>query len=330
MKHRSPRKSKKQISKFLIIIPLILLAVAVLVIFGSKSSYDGITRYNFVVDSDPVTVFSINPKEHSALILSFSGGVYLDIPYGYGRYSAQNIYRLGNLDQMRSGGELLASSIENTLAVNIDGYIHPENGILRNVPEINEDNLLNIKNDYFSLHGIISNSGNVLKFLKNTDSNITLIDKFRIWKEIRGIRSDNITFIDLGKMNIYTEDKLSDGTPVKYFDRDLLDSVVSNKLYDSNIRNENISIEIINTTNRDGLAQQLARVLVNLGANIVKKNSEEGVGNFNCLLRMDNEKLKNSFIVKKIKKLYSCRDEVKNTQGNISDITFILGKDFMK
>lgn len=84
-------------------------------------------------------------------------------------------------------------------------------------------------------------------------SNVTLIDKIRLLFLARSITTNNKI---VEQISLATQSSDANTT-------------IMNSLTDQDIATENISIQIINATNVSGLGQRLARVLTNLGANVI-------------------------------------------------------------
>lgn len=92
------------------------------------------------------------------------------------------------------------------------------------------------------------------------------------------------------------------------------------KFYDSEIFNEKTSIEIINSTEINGLGSRIGVVLLNLGANVISiKDGEEGKTQ---ILAKDY----NLKTLKRVERLFELKAQKSESTG-IADITINLGKD---
>lgn len=92
------------------------------------------------------------------------------------------------------------------------------------------------------------------------------------------------------------------------------------KFYDTDIFNEKTSIEIINSTEINGLGAKLSLVLSNLGVNVISvKDGEEK--KTQILAKDQNKKT-----LKRIERLFELKAE-KSQGSDIADITINLGKD---
>ena len=130
-KKRFRRTNKKRwLWYFLSATFIFLIILAGSIFFGEKTIWDGQRRFTVVfqeysVSPNPesyVYVFSIEPRLNRAIFLPIPGNVLLEAPYGYKTYPASSIFLLGELDNKRGGGKLLAKSIEGTLGIFVDGY----------------------------------------------------------------------------------------------------------------------------------------------------------------------------------------------------------------
>ncbi len=304
----------------------------------SSSSWDGKRRFTVVVqniaedlNSDlPVAVFSIEPRESRAIFLLIPGNTMLDVPYGYQTYIASSVYKLGELDGKRGGGLLLAKSTETTLGILIDGYLVFSNKDFFSLPK-NIDELRKIKKNYFSFSGFFSFFTKIFSQREKIKSNITFIDKFRLWNEIRKLRPDQINYQNLENSNICEEKQLPDQTLVKVISKELFDGLAADNFQDTVVRSENISLEVVNAANQEKLASDFGRVLSHLGAKVIlHSTSSENISEA-CILIFSDKRVKSSRIFYQLTKSYNCLAK-ENSQLNFgqADIKIILGEKFVR
>lgn len=294
-----------------------------------KNQWDKAYRFTAVINSDPLYVISVNPVYHELVILKVPSDVYLNVPYGYGNYLAGNVFALGTLDSKRSGGYLLRKSIENTFAIVTEGYLAKKTG----KPEIrlnNKDDIRKIKSKFFSFVGVITSFPEFIAYFSDLETNLSFMDKFNLWNAIRSTRLDNIIILDIDEASVFSKEKLPDGTFIKIIDPELFDAFISFKFQDQLVRSEKVSLEIINAAEKDRLASLFGRILNNLGANVVAKDTSEESKDFICLIRLSEKKKVKSHIVKRLKALYHCEIDSEISEKNIADVEVILGKQFLK
>lgn len=291
----------------------------------ANAKWDGKRRFNFIVDGDPLYLVSIEPVTRQAQVLAIPKNVILEVPYEYGTYPAGAVYGLGKLDQKRGGGKLLSKSIENTFAVVVEGFFAGK----KDSYSLKYSDLSSHKKKYFSVGGFIPSVFLFQRLSSDISYDLSLSDVFRIWSTLRKLRIDQISITDLEKANVLNHQKQPDGTEVQLINYDLLDLFNLTKFQDTEVRDEKISVEVVNATGREKVATQFTRILNNLGANVVSKSTGGVTEKELCSLYISDSKFSSSIIVKRLKNFYQCKlDEQKN--NGISDIKVVLGEEYLK
>jgi hypothetical protein len=126
------------------------------------------------------------------------------------------------------------------------------------------------------------------------------------------------------------EENLPDGTKVKIVDKDIFDFTAEDNFFDSLIRKEQVSLEIINAADEERLATDVSRVIKLLGGNVISRSTAKNTQSASCTLYFSNPKAKSSIITEKLKKLYHCQISDESVDSAQSDIKVVLGKDFVK
>jgi LytR cell envelope-related transcriptional attenuator len=137
-------------------------------------------------------------------------------------------------------------------------------------------------------------------------SNLTLFDKIRLLFLIKNITTNNRIIENITLT--------SQGSPQNI--------TLINALTDQDLAAENISIQIINATNVSGLGQRLARVLTNLGANVIDISNAQNNQKKTTIAYYGNK----SYTLNRIQKLLD--DPVnKLYKQPIADIVITIGAD---
>lgn len=322
------RSRRKSAAIFFLAAIFLLLITAIFLVWKGRLWREA-GRFTFVLNGDPLTVVSLEPNTHQAAVLTIPANTFLEVPFGYGDYKASSIFRLGKLENKHRSGFLLTRSVENSLGIMIDGYVSPKEGMSKFSINSSED-IKNIKKNYFSYTSL---PGVILKFLKEGsqyETNLTLADLYRIWQEIKNLRSDKIKLINMSESTALTDNKLADQTTVKIIDNDIFDFVIGNDFEDIIIRFENVSLEVVNATDVDKLATQVGRVLKNLGANVIAKTTSEQTEKFSCLVKVFNKR--NGILIKRLVNHYQCKmeDGTNMKEASSVDIKLLLGEGFIK
>jgi len=96
---------------------------------------------------------------------------------------------------------------------------------------------------------------------------------------------------------------------------------------DTKIKNEFFSVEILNATEHDGLAQRLSVMLNNVGFRTIRISDYLGKSGVSKIIYSDESR--NSFSVNTLKLIIGC-DFEKSKDSNRADISIILGEDYWK
>lgn len=328
-----PMRKKRRPNFFFVFRLLLALSIFLLVaLFIFKifvgGKWDGKRRFNVVVDADPLLVFSIEPVTHQATVLVMPVNTVLEVPYGYSSYPAGAVYELGKLDVKKGGGKLLEKSIENTFGIYAEGFFARKDKNKFTMFSKKEQ-LLDFKRTYFSLGSLMSSAFQIPKMLNTVVTDLSPADIFRLFNAVRDIRSDQITFVNLGKSIIAREEKLPDQTTVTKIDPDLFDRMFSSSFQDQAVRLQNVSVEVVNAADRENVAAQFSRVLENLGASVVSKSNSSHPQKESCVINLKSDSLKSSVLVERLKKFYNCQLR-EGVEAGVSDIKISLGEEFIK
>lgn len=320
---------------------LILAGLSFLVIFFLykvlDSHWDGKSRLSLVIgvqnskDGSPgaLALFSIEPRKNSALYLILPGNLQLRVPYGYQDYIAGNVYQLGQLDRTKRGGWLLSRGIENTFGVYINGYMVGRGESLPLIVE-NEKNLFQVKSNLFSIFGLLLNGGRFLIDFNNIDSNFSLYDRIKLWLEVRRLRGDQITFYNLADNYILEDEKRPDGSVVKNVNTDLFELTLKDSFQDSEIRKENVTLEVVNATSAERVAAGLGRIMNRLGASVILSTTAKIPEKEGCLLYVSQPPFLHSAVVNFIIKNFNCTVSNARFENSQTDVKIVLGEDFLK
>lgn len=302
-----------------------------------RGSYDGESRITLILgsfsgqvdDKASLAIFSIEPRKKRAIYVVIPGNTYLTVPYGYQNYRAGSIYSLGELDGKRSGGKLVSKSIENSFSLAVNGYFIGKDGLFPLITD-KKETLMKVKIDYFSLTSAVGSIFNWFNILRTADTNLTSQDQFKLWWAIRGLRSDQITYVDMTNGTFLTDEILADKSLVKNINTDQFELNYATEFEDSRIRNENITLEVVNATEQALVALNFSRILEHLGATVVVLSSEKEKSSNACMIYLGKKELENRRIVIFLKELYKCKVGSAEFDSYQTDAKIVLGEDFLK
>lgn len=217
--------------------------------------WDQKSKINFVVKSDEIYLLSFDPIDKKIIVLKLPDNLYLNLPNGLGTWKLSSVYDLGQSGKERNGGKLLKQSISNFLGVPVEGYIAFQNDLQEKpVKQLIDE----IRDGFWNSFSMVSDI--------NTD--FTPSELLGLNSGIRSIRFDKVVIQDLEEAQVLDKDTLPDGTTVFVSDSVRVDSIAS-KFFNISISTEKIPVAIFNSTNHPGLAQKAARLVSNLGGNVI-------------------------------------------------------------
>ncbi len=306
------KKNKAWLILVLIFLFLFLLIFSVFKIYRSlaKSLWDGQNQFNVVINSQPVSLVSFNPLEEKINLLLIPNGTFIETIHGYGPYRIESVYKLGELKG--NGAELLTGSLQDSFGLAVEGF-------LKGVSDEWQKNGLknSLLNQFFD------------SFVHDKKTNLSHWDLLRFWWRIKMIREDKITLIDLSETSVSQEVDLPDGTKAMKVDTERLDRIISQFFADEMIKKEDLTIAVLNKTEKIGLANKAAKLISNIGGLVINIGAQ--VKNVdkkdNCEIKSE-KKYKNSYTVKKLSKIFNCQWVGEPDSEQRSMVVILLGVDY--
>ncbi len=146
---------------------------------------------------------------------------------------------------------------------------------------------------------------------RSVKTNMTFLDVVRLWMFVKRVPTYNIT-----------EKTYSFSSSEADLDKGVLDSLMSSLFTDTAISEEKRSIHIINSSGVSGLGNRVARIVTNMGGNVVAVSTGDSVLPVSEIMYSDEE----SYTLEKLQRIF--RSKAVNTHKQaISDIVVIVGKD---
>lgn len=264
------RKSKKVKLALLVLGLIVLLIIIGKIVSFINSFYQPIyadsnvsrthvwkkdSNINLVIKTDSISLLSFNPSEKKVLIIDLPSSLYVNVPGGFGNWKLESVYDFGQAEKDKLGGNLLKKSVANLLGVPVDGYlVFSDKYKEKKVGEI--------------INNLRDGLWNGVSMLSGLKTDLTPKELFDLNVSLKSVRFDKIENYDLTKLKILEETKLPDGTEVLISDPVRIDSF-SQRLAETNVLSEKLSVAIYNATDFSGLAQKAARIITNLGGNVI-------------------------------------------------------------
>lgn len=251
-------------------------------------------RINIALAGRQVAIISYSPANKSAIIVRLPDELYLpELVHGYGQYKAASVYSVGELD--KRGGQTLKGTLREYLGVPVDNYYYTDKS------------LTDIKTF----------------FIGEAKTDLTLLDRVRLAYELFNVRFDRVKTVDLGKVagNLI----LADGTSALSLEKAEVDSFLAGLLTEQRLVDENLRVEVVNTTPVAGLGNRGQRLLSNIGLTVVNvESASPPVGA--CQVQADKD-ARSFLTVARIARIYGCKIEPKPEEGRAA-VTLMLGQDY--
>lgn len=299
--------SKKKFAIFFLILILVIPILNKIVHAAKQSVWDGNSHINIAIDNGDVEVWSLEPSEKSVHVIVIPKNVYLSVG-SYGTYRASAVGKLSLLE--KKDGSLFKSAIEESLSVPIEGVIVRKEG---------NESILS-PTDFLGLWGLLKTlsehpfSGQV--------TNLSSFDVLRLWFLTLSFKKEVIDTVNLSETNVVTKIVLPDGGEGLTVDQEQFSKLALQYFADKRIESENLTIEVINGTTVTGLASRAARIITNIGGNVVTTTQSEDKVEKTVVLGKTK-----SYTASKIAKVFDGKisdDKIKDARA---DIQVVLGKE---
>ncbi len=310
------RLKKKKKGKWLtLVFFLILLGFLVFGFFKifrsiNRSLWDGRNQFNLVINSQPVMIVSLDYPEKKINILSVPDGTFVEAIHGYGPYRVESLYKLGEIKDQ--GGSLLSGSLQEYFGLNLDAYLTGEQ---YQPEEMKAKNFL--LNQFF----------NALRGREKT--NLTRWDLLRIWWQVKRIREDKLVLIDLSQTSASQEVSLPDSSQAMKIDPERLSRIISQFFIDEGLEKEDLTVAVLNKTEHFGLANNVSKIIGNIGGRVVQVTNLQGEKNDNGKCEVESEKkYKNSYTVEKLNQIFNCQWSERQENDQRARILLLIGEDY--
>lgn len=212
-------------------------------------SWDGQSRINLVVKSNEVSLLSFDPEVKEVVIAEIPPETYVDVPGGYDSWQIRAVYDLGQSENPPKGARLLRESVGLLLGLPIDGYL-----------QVNDKSTQEMVDDLRAPLKIME--------LTSLKTDLTPIELLKLEYGLSQVRFDKVKIHNLSDLEILSQEDIA-GSKALIADPLRLDGFVVKNFFDSQIRDEQKTIAIFNATDTPGLAAKAARIITNLGGNVI-------------------------------------------------------------
>ena len=269
--------------------------------------WDGKSRLNIALAGEKTYLLGLDPVDSEIILIEIPSETQIEVAFGLGSYPIDSVFELSRLEKKE--GILLAQTLENNLAIPVKAWVDYQKKIDFHQP----------KNLFFQL---------IYSSLKGeAKTNLTNWDRLQLLYTIKDVSVFRSNSYNLSNLNLLEEVELPDKNKGLRIEPERIDAFIQSHFQEKKLREENLTIEVINTTQFPGLAERGARLLNNLGVEVVGVNNQEEKIN-RCQLIGEKE-LKNNYSVKFIRQIFDCQWKDFQEEGR-ADLILILGEDYRK
>ncbi|MBI2314547.1 LCP family protein [Candidatus Daviesbacteria bacterium] len=284
-------------------------------LFISQKNYawNGEFNINLVIKSKNISLFSYNPQDEKITIVNIPDETFLEVPSGFGKWQLRSIYELGQSQKGIGGNKLLADTLTSFFAVPVDGYLDFSTSNQFSASEIIDT----LRKNPFSGFQLVS----------SLKTDITMWELIKLKLSIASVRFDKIKVLNLQELDILDKETLPDGSQVFTADPVKLDSVLTD-LTDPAVFAEHKSIAVFNAADHPQLAGKWARLVINLGGNVIITSNADKKLKKTLLFGEDSQTLK------RLKQIFSSSDRISAKEQELTSsraqVNIYLGEDFIK
>ncbi len=301
--HPKPDKSKLAILVLLIVFSILMLGSLTRftqnlfkpILLGANKvvRWDGNSQLNLVLKTNNISLLSFDPNASTLKIVTIPDEFYVEVP-GHGSWQIRSVYDLGQGENPPKGAALLEGSVANFVGLPVDGYLEIEG--------TRAEALAILRGSPLS----------AIKKLTQIKTDLTPIELVKLYSGAFKVRSDKLS------LDSFQSDDLTK-----------VDDFTLHNLFDSKLHQEQLPIAVYNGTNLVGRASSAARMIANLGGNVIIQSNFEVSNIKNSLIFSKN----NSYTSKRLQSIFTsdCQNEkicdklLNNELYSRADINVILG-----
>jgi hypothetical protein len=258
-----------------------------------------------LVNKKNIYIISFTKDKSSAVTIFLPAHSVIDATYGYGKYSIDSLLNLDHLEKKH--GELFTSSLSQTLGIPINGYATIRNESLSSVVDILRDTF-----SFASIPKMIAHTN---------DTSIPFSDWIGFVFGLSNINPGTMQNVDLTSA-VFTE-TLPDGSTRQSLDTQKAEFLIGDNVYDTDLRAENATVSLYNTTKIPLVGLHTATLLEHSGISVITvANTEDNLAY--CMISVDRAH-RESLTVKFLRSVLDCSIEEAQS-GQQSDIRLRLGK----
>jgi len=317
-KREVQKKWRSLLAVFITVVLFLAVANGLIKSFSLKknlgsSSWSGKSSFVIALAADPASVFIFQKDSKRMVLLTLNNENYL--PTGN---QDQPIAKTSSIVEEKDGRRL-----ERVLSLafrsNIENYL-----IFKTSQKIDRETAQKLFKNFASLTTPLTLLiGGQDKIIMST--NITRIDLFRLWWQIKGFSVNSLDLVDLGQA---TEELIQkNNQKVLVVDEVFLHREISKYLEDLDLRKENLKVEIDNASDYSTAASLASDFVTSVGGSVISVETSDVKVDKTYILTSQNKKYTSRYLAK----IFKC--DIKSTPESKDEdtqdkIRVVLGQDF--
>lgn len=262
------------------------------------------SRITVVVAAGDPTIYSYNPEANNLVIIEVPKTTQVEASGGFGQWLAGSLWQLGEDDGQ--GGTVLSVSLEKALGLPIDGWIGEQGEALF------EQKTLGFPAALWQA------------IFVGRHTNLTVFDRLNIILATSGVGVADRRNLNLVTTGAVKKTQLPDGLEAYVPVPDKAKTIFE-ILRDERVFGEGKTLLVVNTTAKQGIASEVARIAGTLGVKVMgTQTASRDVENCGVLGNQENI---NSYASRRLAQIFGCETRAEDPSGP-GHLEIILGKGF--
>lgn len=278
---------------------------------GSVKNYtwNGKSNLNLIITGKTLAVLTYKKADQEIFLVKLPPNSFLSLPQNLGSWPLSSVFDLGQSLKPPQGSSLLKTAVSNLMGIPIDGFVSSS----QTPTEL--------------LQSLRQNPLKTWSLVPTLKTDLNLPELISLSFSLPQVRFDKVQTLDLQDLMLPLD--LPDGTKVLTGDPIKIDSV-SSRLAEASFRKEGLTIAVYNGTSTVGLAGKAARMITNLGGNVIITNSLEGSQAKSGVYTSDEKKSNLTTTFQRLVQIFGKGATIppEELRSSRAQINVVLGEDF--
>lgn len=301
-------KPNNLLRRFLILVVIAIFSGLLWQIFSSWQGrvWKEGSRFTVVVAEEDPVVYSYSKRTGVLTILKIPKSAQIEAAGGFGSWFIGSLWGLGEQEGLK--GELLATSVKKSLGIPVDAWVDARGRALFEADNLSF--LLSVKDAIL---------------FSTLSTNLTFFDRVRLLLGPGSTGQSLRRGLDPVALRVLEKVELPDGVEGYMPVAEQAQVVFEKTFRDDAVFEEGKTLTVVNSTEKAGLAREVARLASVLGARVI--GTQTGEPEEDCVLKGEKENL-DSLTGKRLARLLDCETKEAATSG--AHLELFLGEGFAR